>query len=161
MAEEDKPLEDIEPGTGEGGEPDGSTDWKAMYEKALAQSRKWEKRSKANADKAKKWDEAAAGEESLEDRIANLEADKKALEDAKARSELVAKVAAKTGLAEAVVSTLNGADEKELESQSLAIAALKPKGAPSIGEAGKFPRSDGGKKSTAQMFADTMSDAGY
>ena len=36
---------------------DDGKDYKAMYEQAIAESRKWESRSKANADKAKKYDE--------------------------------------------------------------------------------------------------------
>lgn len=33
-----------------------AVDWQAKYEQAVAQSRKWEERSKANADKAKAYD---------------------------------------------------------------------------------------------------------
>lgn len=122
-------------------------DYKAMYEaekaeheKAVAESRKWESRSKANAEAAKKLEELTAGETSVEDRISKLEAANKALEDEKARNALVAKVAASTGLSEAIVSTLNGQDEKSLIAQAQAIAELKPKGAPTAPEAGKFPK---------------------
>lgn len=36
-----------------------AADWQAKYEQAVAQSRKWEERSKANADKAKAYDALA------------------------------------------------------------------------------------------------------
>lgn len=36
-----------------------AVDWQAKYEQAVAQSRKWEERSKANADKAKAYDALA------------------------------------------------------------------------------------------------------
>jgi hypothetical protein len=39
-------------------EPQGAeVDWEAKYKEAVAQSRKWEDRAKANRDKAAKWDE--------------------------------------------------------------------------------------------------------
>ena len=137
-------------------EPHGSEpDYKAMYEKAVAESRKWEKRSKDNAEKAKKLDELTAGEASLEDRIAKLEADKKRLEDEKARAAVVAKVAEETGLSEKIVAALNGADEDTLKEQAAAVAALKPAGAPSAPEAGKFTREESGK-SNGEVFADLV-----
>ena len=38
-------------------EPQGAeVDWEAKYKEAVAQSRKWEERAKANKDKADKWD---------------------------------------------------------------------------------------------------------
>jgi hypothetical protein len=115
-------------------------DYKALYEQLKSDSRKWEDRAKANKAKADKWDAASAGEDSLESRIAKLEADKHALEQEKERQKLVAKVAAATGLTEAIVATLNGPDESALTEQAKAIAGLKPKGAPNVPEAGKFPR---------------------
>ena len=149
MAEETKPAETEPQGEGE-------VDYKALYEKAVAESRKWEKRSKANFEKAQKFDELAQGEESLEDRIAKLEAENRRLEDEKARARLVSKVAASTGLSESLVATLNGSSEETLEAQALAVAALKPTGAPNAPEAGKYPRDASTGKSTAQQFADAV-----
>lgn len=116
------------------------TDYKALYEQWKSDARKWEERAKANKDKAEKWDEMAAGNDSIEDRIAALESENQAMKDAEARHQLVAKVAAATGLPESLVGTLNGTDEETLTEQAKAIASLKPKGAPSAPERGKFPR---------------------
>ena len=124
----------------QGGEGGQEPDYKALYEASVKESRKWEERAKANKDKADKWDEASAGSDSIEERIAALETENKRMRDATARHALVAKVAAATGLSESVVETLNGSDEETLTAQAKVIADLKPKGAPNAPEAGKFPR---------------------
>lgn len=131
-------------------------DYKALYEKTLKESRKWEQRSKDNAEKAKRLDELTAGEESLEDRIAKLEAENKRLHDEKERAALVAKVASETGIAESLVATLNGNDEDTLMAQAQAIAALKPTGAPIVPEAGKFPQDAGASKTAAEKFGEIV-----
>lgn len=115
-------------------------DYKALYEQLKSESRKWEERSKANKAKADQLDQLMAGNDSVEERIAALEAENKAMKDAKARQELVAKVAAEVGLSESIVASLSGADEESLTEQAKAVAGLKPKGAPNAPEAGKFPR---------------------
>ena len=51
MAENDAPTNEQQ---AEPQAPD--TDWEAKYKEAVAQSRKWEDRAKANKDKADKWD---------------------------------------------------------------------------------------------------------
>ena len=137
---------------GNGGEPD----YKALYEEAKANSRKWEERAKANKEKADKYDEATGGEESLEARIAKLEADKAALEQQQERRALVAKVAAEYGLSESIVAVLNGADEQTLGEQAKAIAGLRPSGAPSAPEAGSFPR-DGSQGGSSDWLRDVIS----
>lgn len=135
------PNPDVEPNAGaaQGGEGQ-EQDYKALYEQLKAESRKWEDRSKQNKAKADKLDELMAGNSSIEERIAALEAENKAMKDAETRHALVAKVAAAVGLPEGLVGTLNGQDEETLTAQAKAVAALKPKGAPSAPEAGKFPR---------------------
>lgn len=126
-------------------EPHGNeddTDYKALYEQTLAASRKWESRSKSNAEKARKYDELAAGEKSVEQRIEALEAANKALENEKTRSKMVRSVAKATGVPESIVSALSANDEDSLTAQAKAIAdAYKtPGGAPNAPEAGKFPK---------------------
>ena len=115
-------------------------DYKAMYESLKADARKWEERAKANKEKADRWDAASAGSESVEERIAKLEAENTAMKEAKKRAKLVAKVAAATELPEAIVASLSGDDEQTLTESAKAISALKPKGAPRAPEAGKFAR---------------------
>lgn len=119
-------------------------DWKAKYEQAIAESRKWESRSKANAEKAKAYDEMAESKKTLEERVNAIEAANKALEDEKKRAQLVKAVAASTGVSEAIVSTLSATDEESLTAQAKAIAeAYKtPGGAPNVPEAGKFANSN-------------------
>lgn len=144
MAEEIEQAENTPQG-GEG-QPQGEPDYKAMYEKAVAESRKWESRSKANYEKAQKWDEAEEKSRTVEEQNAALKAENKALKDAQAHAEIVKQVAASTGVPESIVSTLNGLDEETLTAQAKAIAeSQKPTaGAPDVPEAGKFDREQSG-----------------
>lgn len=130
--------------TTEQAEVDEQPDYKALYESTKAESRKWERQSKKNFEKAKKYDELVAGEQSVEDRIAALEADKKRLEGEKERAKLVKAVAAETGVPESIVSTLSATDEETMTAQAQAIAEnyKTPGGAPKAPEAGKFPKED-------------------
>ena len=89
MAENNDQLE-VTPETDE-------TDYKALYEKTLAESRKWENRSKANAEKAKKFDKLESANKTLEERVSEIENANKALEAEKARAQLVKTVADLTG----------------------------------------------------------------
>ena len=104
------------------------TDWKAKYEKAVAQSRKWEERSKANADKAKEYDaikrsqmseqeiakEAQERADAAEAALEKMRADLKREQDAADVSEL-------TGIP---VSVLRGDTHEELMEHASAIKAL-------------------------------------
>lgn len=161
MAKEND-VDQIEP---HGNEEEGvnEPDYKAMYEQMRSESRKWEGRAKANKEKADKYDAASEGYDSIEERLAALNAEKaeleaknKAHEEAEARHALVSKVAAATGLTESLVDTLNGTDEDTLMEQARAFAELKPKGAPSADEAGKFPR--GIQKSATDEFGELVDD---
>ena len=135
-------------------EVDESTDYKALYESTKAESRKWEKRSKENYEKAKKYDELTAGEKTVEDRIAALEADKQRLESEKTRAALVKSVAKETGVPESIVSSLSATDEDALTAQAKAIAEnyKVPGGAPKAPEAGKFPKNNDGATDEKRQF---------
>ena len=135
---------------------DDGKDYKAKYEQAIAESRKWESRSKANAEKAKAYDEMAESKKTLEERVNAIETANKALEDEKKRSQLVKAVAASTGVSEAIVSTLSATDEESLTAQAKAIAeAYKtPGGAPKAPEAGKFPKGEGATDEKRQFVRD-------
>ena len=102
-------------GAGEGGsEPDYKALWEksqADLEKAKANSRKWEDRSKANADKAKAYDASQEKAKTVEERLAALERENADLRAARDRSALVESVARATGLDTSIVGALNGADE--------------------------------------------------
>jgi hypothetical protein len=126
---------------------DDGKDYKAMYEQAISESRKWESRSKANAEKAKKYDEMEEANKTLEERVASIEAANKALNDEKERAKLVKAVAKATGVPESIVSTLSATDEEAMTAQAQAIAEnyKTPGGAPKAPEAGKFPKNESGE----------------
>lgn len=135
---------------------DDGKDYKAMYEQAISESRKWETRSKANAEKAKKYDEMEEVKKTLEERVASIEAANKALSDEKKRAKLVKAVAAATGVPENIVSTLSATDEEAMTAQAQAIAEnyKAPGGAPKAPEAGKFPKGDGATDEKRQFVRD-------
>lgn len=142
-------------------EPDDSAqddgkDYKAMYEQAISESRKWESRSKANAEKAKKYDELESAKKSLEERVSDIESRNKALEDEKARAALVKAVAKATGVPESIVSTLSATDEDTMTAQANAIAEnyKTPGGAPKAPEAGKFAKGEGATDEKRQFVRD-------
>ena len=143
MAEESK-SQDKNPDEGNNNPPEDNTDYKALYEAAKAESKKWEQRSKKNFEKAKKYDELQGGEESIEERIAALEADKQRLENEKAHSQLVKAVSQATGVPETIVSALSATDEETLTAQAKSIAEIyrTPGGAPNAPESGKFAHGD-------------------
>lgn len=149
----------------ENDEPHGESDkdYKAMYEQAISESRKWESRSKANAEKAKKYDELESAKKTLEERVASIEAANKALEDEKERAKLVKAVAKETGVPENIVSSLSATDEETMTAQAKAIAeAYKtPGGAPKAPEAGMFPRDASQVKTAKQQFAEALENAGF
>ena len=142
---------------------DDGKDYKAMYEQAISESRKWESRSKANAEKAKKYDELESAKKTLEERVASIEAANKALEDEKERAELVKLVSASTGVPESIVSTLSATDEESMTAQANAIAENYkiPGGAPTAPEAGKFQRDAAPEKSAKEQFAEVLEIAGF
>ena len=135
-------------------------DYKAKYEEALANSRKWEKRSKENADKARQFDQMEQASRSVEERIAALEAENQRLTEEREHRLLVQRVSQASGVPEVIVASLNAADEDSLMEQAQAItSAYKPVGAPNAPEAGIFPREQTKPKTTAQMFADAVNEA--
>lgn len=151
MADEQKQVD--ESGAGNPAQDDGK-DYKAMYEQAIAESRKWESRSKANAEKAKKYDELESANKTLENRVASIEAANKALEDEKTRSKLVKAVSKATGVPESIVSTLSATDEETMTAQASAIAEnyKTPGGAPNTPEAGKFAHESGKQADDKRQF---------
>lgn len=140
------------------------TDYKALYEKTLAESRKWENRSKANAEKARKFDELESANKALEERVSEIENANKALEAEKTRVQLVKTVAELTGVSENIVSALSATDEESLTAQAQVIANnyKTPGGAPKAPESGIFPLEPmPEKQTTAKQFADALKAAGF
>jgi len=137
-------------------------DYKALYEQAKADAEKWkahsrknEERAKSNAGAARELGDATQQLEDLSKRLAAIEGENAQLKAEAERAQLVAKVAAATGVPEQIVAALAATDEESLTVQAQAVADLMPKGAPSAPEAGKFPR-DAQKRSNAQMFGDAI-----
>lgn len=106
------------------GEGPQQPDYKALYERTIEESRKWEKRAKASAGAQRQLDSANQAAKTAEERIAELESRIAARDAADERRALVAKVAQATGVAQSLVEALNGADEEALTEQAKAIADL-------------------------------------
>lgn len=157
MAEEKQVQEEVTAETHDKAEPHGEPDYKALYEKSVAESRKWEERSKANFEKAKLWDEVEEKNKTVEEKLAALASENKELKAEKARAELVSQIAKATGVDKAIIATLSGSDEETLTAQAKAIAEAYavPAGAPNVPEAGKFPK-DAEAKDDVKSFVKDM-----
>lgn len=142
MALETTPAQTEPTEPAQGGDAGREPDYKALYENALKESRKWESRSKANL---KELDELKAvtskADPTVEERLSALESENASLKADAARSALVDSVAKATGLDRSIVSALSGEDEESLTEQAQAIAAIaRPRGgAPAAPEAGNKP----------------------
>lgn len=143
MAQETTPTETEPTNPAQGGDPGQEPDYKALYENALKESRKWESRSKANLKELDELKAAATkADPTVEERLSALESENASLKASAARSALVDSVAKATGLDRSIVATLNGEDEDALTEQAKAVAAItKPAGgAPKAPEAGGKPK---------------------
>ena len=126
-------ADEIEPTEEQAARPE--IDWKAEFEKVSAQleearkqSRKWEDRSKSNADKAKRYDELAA--QSMTD-AERIDAESKRADEAEAklaayeaeaqRAKDAAEVSEKFGIP---ASLLTETERKAMELQAQAIKAF-------------------------------------
>lgn len=141
----------------EGGEPQGTAepDYKALYEaekeakeKAIAESRKWEGRSKANKAAS------AKAEKTAEERIADLESKLSEKERAEELVKLKAKVAHKKGVD---ADLLVGETEEEMEAWAdKLLATFKKKPAPSVQKPGSFAKDDGRDRTELRDFASAL-----
>lgn len=148
-------------------EADDEKDWQAEYEKAIAdlekvreQSRKWEGRSKSNAEKAKKYDELAAQTMTDAERLtaANARADEAeqrlaAYEAEAKRAKAAAEVAEAYGVP---VSLLVGDDRDAMEAHAKAIRAFAENrpAAEVFKSDGRKPAGEGKARTPKQDFAD-------
>lgn len=108
-------------------EPQGTeqVDWEAKFKEAVAQSRKWEERAKANKDKADKWDAHDAAEEAnkseLQRAVERAEALKAELDGIKAeqaRQALIAQVAKDSGVDAELLAAMRGSTEDEIKAHA-------------------------------------------
>lgn len=142
-------------------EPQGAeVDFEAKYKEAVAQSRKWEERAKANKEKADKWDEyeqqgmseaekVAKRAEAAEAELAQLKADAKRRSDAH-------EVAKATGVPENLL--LHCSDREDMESFAEEYAgATKVPAAPPAPESRIVRDDEHPEASTRDQFAEMAS----
>lgn len=144
MAEEQ--TQQQEPAGGEGAHAPEPTDWKA-------EARKWEKRSKENAEKAKAYDELQERSKTdLQKAQEAADGYRKRLEEIESRAALDrarAKVAQETGVPASLVM---GDDEESMREFAKAVAEYaKPKGAPRVKAPGRFANDAGDAGDAAKM----------
>lgn len=164
MAENEQGAQPTEPTATEphGTEPtEPEKDWKAEYEKVLAQSRKWEQRSKDNAAKAKELDELKAATQTDAEKLADAtkraeEAEAKIAEYERAaeRAEAIREVAAERGIDADILARMAGDTREEIEGNAEFIAT-KLSGAPiypSVTDNGQ--KKAPSKKSAQDQFGD-------
>lgn len=140
-------------GTEPGQEPTSGTepDYKALYEAAKANSRKWEKQAKANKGAASALGEANKAKKSADEKIAELEKRLDAKEKAERRAKAAAKVAQEKGVpADLIV----GDDEESMaEWADKMLAAFKTKPAPRVEKPGSFDKGGEGGDEALRDFA--------
>ena len=157
-----EPAQGTEPGqeptngTEPGQEPGGGTqpDYKALYEAAKANSRKWEKQAKANKDAAAALGEANQAKKTAEEQIAELTKRLDDKEKAEQRATVAAKVAKEKGVpAELIV----GDDEESMADWAdKMLAAFKTKPAPRVEKPGSFAKDDGKDRTELRDFASAL-----
>lgn len=139
-------------------EPQGTeVDYEAKWKEAVAQSRKWEERAKANKEKADKWDEyeqqgmseaekVAKRAEAAEAELAQLKADAKRREDAH-------EVAKATGVPESLLLHCSSREDMESFAEEYASATKLP-AAPAAPQSRVIRDDEQAKASTAEQFAE-------
>lgn len=139
MAESEQNAQSVEREVGKAAQPapaEPERDWKAEYEKVLAQSRKWEQRAKENKDAAAKLteleDASKTDAERLADATKRAEKAEAALAEYERRAEraaLVAEVAAAKGVDAEWLGRMAGDGREAIEANADYIAS-KLSGAP-------------------------------
>lgn len=139
-------------------------DWRAEYEKVLAQSRKWEQRSKDNAAAAKELeamkDASKTDAEKLADATKRAESAEKKLaeyERERERAAIVAEVASAKGVDAEWLGRMSGDDRESIEANADYIAS-KLSGQPiypSVPDNG--PSKAPSKKTARDQFGDWFS----
>lgn len=128
-------------------------DYKALYEEAKANSRKWERQAKANKSAASALDEATAAKRTADEQIAELTRRLDEKEAAEKRSQIAAKVAKEKGVP---ADLLTGDDEESMSAWAdKMLAAFKTKPAPRVEKPGSFPKGDAGT-SELRAFAQKL-----
>lgn len=132
MAEDTTTTTTAEGGEGKAARPtpaEPERDWKAEYEKAVAQSRKWEQRSKDNAAAAKRLaeleDASKTDAEKLADATKRAERAEQKLAEYESKAEraaIVAEVAAAKGVDAEWLGRMTGDTREEIEANADFVA---------------------------------------
>lgn len=127
-----------------------AVNWEAKYREAVEQSRKWEGRSKANADKAKAYDELAEKAEADAKRAADAETELAALKAEAAHAAQVAQVAEAKGVDADLLAAMRADTAEELEAAADKLAA-------SYAARNLYPSvTDGGANAAPAITADSI-----
>lgn len=120
----------------EGGEPD----YKALWEKEKANSRKWEKQAKSNKDAAERLAKVEEDGTSVEEQISDLTKRLDEKEKAEDRAKIAAKVAKDKGVP---ADLLVGDDEESMAAYAdRMLEHFSPDPAPPVDKPGSFDHGD-------------------
>ena len=131
-------------------QPDALAELQAKYDALLETSRKWEGRSKANADKAKAYDALAEKAEADAKRAADAETELAALKAEAAHAAQVAQVAEAKGVDADLLAAMRADTAEELEAAADKLAA-------SYAARNLYPSvTDGGANAAPAITADSI-----
>lgn len=145
-------------------EPHGTEeaiDFEAKYKEAVAQSRKWEERAKANKDKADKWDayetEGMTAQQKAEKALAETQAELEQLKAEKQHAADAAEVARETGVPVEYLTFCSSREAMEQMAEKWQAEHGDPQtpaaaSAPST----RYIRPDGAKPSNRDLFAEQL-----
>ena len=131
----------------EGDEPD----YKALWEKEKANSRKWEKQAKSNKDAAERLAKVEEDGTSVEERISDLTKRLDEKERAEERTKIAAKVAKDKGVP---ADLLVGDDEESMSAYAdRMLEHFSPDAAPPVDKPGSFDHGDDKGDSEMREYA--------
>lgn len=131
----------------EGNEPD----YKALWEKEKANSRKWEKQAKSNKDAAERLAKVEEDGTSVEERISDLTKRLDEKERAEERTKIAAKVAKDKGVP---ADLLVGDDEESMSAYAdRMLEHFSPDAAPPVDKPGSFDHGDDKGDSEMREYA--------
>lgn len=131
----------------EGNEPD----YKALWEKEKANSRKWEKQAKSNKDAAERLAKVEEDGTSVEERISDLTKRLDEKERAEERTKIAAKVAKEKGVP---ADLLVGDDEESMSAYAdRMLEHFSPDAAPPVDKPGSFDHGDDKGDSEMREYA--------
>lgn len=139
---------------------DEAVDWEAKYREAVAESRKWEQRSKANKEKADRWDayeqEGLSEAEKLAKRAEEAEAELAQLRASAQHEKDATEVSKETGVPRSLLAYC--ADREAMEAFAKEYGQGEKTPSAPQAPASRVIRGEGAKKSNRDRFADLFSE---